>query len=96
MNPSQLGTAAGFRPGIPTRVDVIPLNPDALFGLVFVAPALFRNFGAQLDANGNGAAQIALPKIAALVGFRFFVAGLTYNSGGRILSISEPVGVEVE
>jgi hypothetical protein len=92
----QLGASFGFRPGFATNVGVVPLNPDPLFALVFAASGIFTGFGGPLDGNGVGAGQIVLPKLPALRGLRFFVAGISYTATGRIAGISEPVGVTVE
>ena len=64
--------------------------------LSFVAPTVFQNFGGRLDGSGTASAALAIPAVPALKGLRLYLAGLTYDSLGGILTISEPEGLTVE
>jgi len=92
----QLGAALGFTPGIPTPRGLVSLTPDPLFFLAFLAPAIFQRFSGQLDSSGTALAAIAIPAVPALKGLRLFVVGLTYDSQGKIHTISEPEGLTIE
>jgi len=90
-----LGASLAYAPGIPTPYGTIPLGADSLFFLSRTASSVFIRFSGQLDAAGRATAAVAVPK-APIRGVRFFLAGLEYDSRGKVLIISEPVGVTVE
>lgn len=90
------GAAFGTLPGIPLGGGRrVPLNPDPLFVLSQTVPAVFSGFQGTLNASGVAAMTVNIPASSALVGLRFFLAAVTYNSGG-IRVITEPLGVVIE
>lgn len=74
--------ACAFSPG-PIAIDsrVIFLNADPLFFLTALGklPTVFRAFAGALDAAGNAAPSIALPRDARLTGQRFLCAFLVLD-----------------
>jgi len=88
-----LGCSFGFHPGIPAgNGGTVPLVADALFFLSQANPHLFTGFAGALSARGEAVARIVIP--ASTTGIRFYVAAIVHGSG-RVLAISEPLGVTV-
>jgi hypothetical protein len=92
--------AASFArsPGIPIAGRVIPVNPDDLFFLSQLVPAIFNGFAGVLDVNGRGRAYIALPKSVGIRGIRFFLAAVAIDAAapGGIAEVSQPYGATVQ
>ncbi len=83
-------------PGIPVGGNRrIPLNPDLFFFLSMQLPAIFSGFQGQLDAGGMATLTVNIPSLLQLVGFRIFLAAITYDASG-IRVITEPLGVTIE
>lgn len=85
----------GTLPGIMTPAGRIHLVPDALFYLSLQAPALFQGFAGVLDPNGTALLGVGIPAIPALRGLRFYLAAVSYDTGG-LRRISDPLGVTIE
>ncbi|MBN2491661.1 MAG: hypothetical protein JXQ29_12500 [Planctomycetes bacterium] len=77
--PYLLGASFGSRPGFPLGARRVPLNPDALFGLSQVNPAIFQRFAGVLDAGGQAVAAIRIPAVPGLRGLPFVVAGVVVD-----------------
>lgn len=83
-------------PGIPVGGNRrIPLNPDLFFFLSMQVPSIFSGFQGVLDAAGTATLTVNLPPLSQLVGFRIFLAAITYDVNG-IRVITEPLGVTIE
>ena len=90
------GAAFGALVGIPLgKGRRIPLDPDPLFFFSLNMPALFSNFQGVLNAQGTTMLTVNIPALPQLVGYRFFLAAITYGVGG-VRVITEPLGVTVE
>jgi hypothetical protein len=92
-----LGSVTGVSPGtpLPGGLAVIPLNNDWFmqFVLQWLNTAFFVNFLGNLDALGNGGAQLNLPPLpAGTAGLVMHYAFCTYNPFDFT---SNPVGVVV-
>ena len=59
---------------------------------------MFVAFQGVLDANGRGVPRIALPKIPALSGVRFYLAAVVIDSAApqSIAAISQQFGVTIQ
>lgn len=68
----------GHAPGFPVGNYRLHLNPDPLFFVSLVNPALFRNNG-TLNKGGLGTATLMVPDIGALVGIRIFVGAVVID-----------------
>ncbi|QDU65010.1 hypothetical protein [Engelhardtia mirabilis] len=68
-----LGSASGTTPGVPVAGLTLPLNADAYFSLSLsqAGNTPFLNTLGVLDANGHGAATIAVPAGLSLAGLTF-------------------------
>jgi len=85
----------GTLPGLPIAGRRVPLNPDALFFLSIQVPAIFSGFQGQLSNAGRGNLTVNIPPAPQLLGFRFFLAAITFDGNG-VRAISEPLGVTIE
>jgi len=76
----------------------IPLDVDNLMILSILNPALFQRFAGRLDSNGDGKADVAIPKIVALRGqtFYFGMVVLDPNAPNMIGNISNDVRVDIQ
>jgi len=68
-------------PGIPIPGGTVPLTPDSLFFLSGAVPQIFQNYGGVLDAQGRGAASVAIPNLP-LQGFAFYTSFVAVGTGG--------------
>ncbi|MBN2492086.1 MAG: PD40 domain-containing protein [Planctomycetes bacterium] len=66
--------AFDYQPGVPLTARTIPLAPDALTLLNFLAPGLFPGFRGVLDASGEARASFRFPGDPQLEGLNVFVA----------------------
>jgi hypothetical protein len=87
--------ALGILPGIPVGGKHVPLNPDALFFLSIQVPTIFSGFQGVLSNAGTADLTVNIPPVQQLLGFRFFLAAITFDGGG-IRAVSEPLGVTIE
>lgn len=71
-----LGASFSSRPGFQIGSHTVPLNPDELFKVSRLVPAMFQNFTGVLNARGQAVATIHIPAIVALRGLSFVVAGV--------------------
>ena len=92
MAAAALGTLLGIPIGGGRK---IPLDPDVLFYTSLLVPSLFSNFQGVLNAQGSATLTVNIPAVPQLVGFRFFLAAVTYDTGG-VRVITEPFGVTIE
>ncbi len=75
--------ALGSSPGIQVGPRHLPINPDGLF-LLSATPNLAPNYIGHigtLDAQGKAQASLVLPRIPALLGFKIFFIGMTFEKG---------------
>ena len=86
-----LGTLLGIPAGKSRR---IPLDPDVLFYLSIRTPSLFSGFQGVLDAQGKASLTVNILASPQLVGLRFFVVAVTYDTQG-IRIITDPLGVTI-
>ncbi len=82
-------TALAFssRPGIPTPLGPVPLNPDALFYLSMSGVPMFRGFNGMLDTTGGSMLAVDIPPAGSLRGIRILMACVVVDTQGfrRIL-----------
>jgi hypothetical protein len=91
-----VGFSLGMRPGISVPDGRrIWLRPDALFAASLANRGIFSGCQGALDRNGEAVARMAIPRVAALAGLRFFAAAVTV-SGGQVRTISAPIGVTIQ
>jgi len=81
-----LAASTATRPGIPIGQRTIPLNVDALFSASLSLPGIFSGFTGRLSSAGQALAGIHVPKVLALRGVGFHVAGV-------VLDASAPFGI---
>jgi hypothetical protein len=77
--PMSLGTT----PGIQVGPRHLPINPDGLL-LVSANPHLAPNYighMGNLDTKGEARASLTLPRTPALLGFKLFFIGMTFENG---------------
>jgi len=89
----QAAASLGFTAGIVSGRHRICLDPDPLFFLSLINPAVFQNFSGTLNAQGAGMMTVNIPPVVPR-GFRFFLAVVTFDSSG-IRAVSETLGVNV-
>ncbi|MFQ5507546.1 MAG: hypothetical protein ACE5F1_22510, partial [Planctomycetota bacterium] len=88
--------AGAARPGIPLRrvrglgVELLPLSPDPLFWVSLGSLMLTR-----LDAKGNAAIPLAIPKDSALLWLRFHAAGATLHPMLGVGAITNDVPLQI-
>jgi hypothetical protein len=81
----------GLRPGIKLGTDTLDLAFDVFFFLSAnnLVPGVFQNFQGTLDKNGQAAAKVQIPALAALDGTRFFCGTIAIINSAIVVGNSE-------
>lgn len=87
-----LGISTGTSPGIVSGPHVVPLVLDPVLTSILnsTMPSTFMNFIGTLDANGNAAANVAVPASPSIVGLTVYTAFVVLDTSapGGIASVS--------